>query len=141
MATTASPPFISSSLNSTCTSFRTSLPTCSFSPKLLPRRPLASFSVKASRKQVEVGKRFCCYDLKNLITVLVGSHNSSWFEPDVVRQYLILTRGLIRLAMMLTKKLPCQGLSSSHLARFFFFNKHTVSCFFYITYILLESYP
>lgn len=85
MATTASPPFISSSLNSTCTSFRTSLPTCSFSPKLLPRRPLASFSVKASRKQVEVGKRFCCYDLKNLITVLVGSHNSSWFEPDVVR--------------------------------------------------------
>ncbi|KAJ4891106.1 hypothetical protein Rs2_30854 [Raphanus sativus] len=54
MATTASPPFISSSLNSTCTSFRTSLPTCSFSPKLLPRRPLASFSVKASRKQVEI---------------------------------------------------------------------------------------
>uniref|UniRef100_M4D6D1 4-(cytidine 5'-diphospho)-2-C-methyl-D-erythritol kinase n=1 Tax=Brassica campestris TaxID=3711 RepID=M4D6D1_BRACM len=50
---TASPPLISS-LNSTSTSFRTrtSLPTCSFSPKLL--RPLASFSVKASRKQVEI---------------------------------------------------------------------------------------
>ncbi|CAH8327369.1 unnamed protein product [Eruca vesicaria subsp. sativa] len=50
--TTASPPFISS-LNFTCTSFRTSLLSSSrFSPKLL--RPLVSFSAKASRKQVEI---------------------------------------------------------------------------------------
>ncbi|CAH2060731.1 unnamed protein product [Thlaspi arvense] len=51
---TASPPFISS-LNFTCTSFKTSLASSSssfFTPNLL--RPLLSLSVKASRKQVEI---------------------------------------------------------------------------------------